>query len=88
MAAQSLENWVEPRWKTGVESVGLQTAGKLNGGKTAGKPLVKPPENRWQNRWKAGVEPLEKPPGDHWQKLLENRRPGKAPFLGHFCQSQ
>ena len=54
--------------------------------RTAGRPL----ENCRKTTGKTVGKTAGKPPENHWQKLLENRRkpPGKALFLGDFCQSQ
>ena len=77
-------------WKTVGKTAGKPASNRRKTvGKTAGKPASnrretagKPPENRWKtagkppgNRRETAGRPLVKPPA-------------KAPFLGHFCQSQ
>ena len=76
VAGEPLENRRQNRWKT------------------AGRPLAKLPEDRRE----AGVERLEnsavKPLESRWKTAVEpaektaRKPPGKAPFLGDFCQSQ
>ena len=59
-----------------------ETTGKTAGRplvKLSAKPLAKPASNRWKTPRKTAGGPLAKTVG---------KPPGKAPFLGHFCQSQ
>ena len=67
--------------------------GFIQGKRVAGKPLSNRRRTCRENRRKTVGKPLE----NRWEtagKPLENRRknagkmPGKAPFLGDFCQSQ
>ena len=63
--------------------------GLIQGGRVAGEPPGKPSGKPSGNRKTAG-KLLAKPPGDHWQNCRKTagKPPGKAPFLGNFCQSQ
>ena len=87
VASEPLENRRQNRWKTagGHWQNGWKTVVELPGNRleTAGKPLENPP----QNRRKTTGKNCRKTTGKNCRK---NRRkpPGKAPFLGHFCQSQ
>ena len=73
IARQFLSDEGVRRSRTGVDPGAPRR--RRTAGKTAGKTAVEPPENRW----KAAVELAEKTAG---------KPPGKAPFLGDFCQSQ
>ena len=90
-AGKPLVKLLENRRRTGVEPLEKLSAKPpedhwQNRRKTTGKTAGRPPEDR---RKTAG-RPLAKPPGDQWQNCRQTARkpPGKAPFLGHFCQSQ